>query len=74
MRIKTFQSLGILWKMRKFKRVWHPFDMWEEVKFNMWGKVSDRRAFLDKAIEFTGNHKLYGSFMTRVVNEWPISC
>ena len=60
--------------MRKFDRVWHPFHLWEEVGFNMWGKVEDRKNFLSKAVEFTGNHKLYGSFMTRVVNEWPVSC
>lgn len=40
----------------------------------MWGTVNDRRAYLDRAIEFTGDHKLYGSFMLRVVREWPISC
>lgn len=60
--------------MRKFKRVWHPYNMWEEVKFNMWGKVDDNRLYLDKAIEFTGDHKLYGSFMMKVVNDWPYSC
>ena len=60
--------------MRKFKRVWHPYTEWEEVKFNMWGRVADRQLFLQKAIEFTGNHTLYGSYMMRVINEWPISC
>jgi hypothetical protein len=60
--------------MRKFKRVWHPYTEWEEVKFNMWGRVDDRQLYLKKAIEFTGNHELYGSFMNRVINEWPVSC
>ncbi len=40
----------------------------------MWGRVSNRSEFIKKAIEFTGNYKLYGSFMDRVVNEWPVSC
>ncbi|QGJ84331.1 hypothetical protein [Pseudoalteromonas phage XCL1123] len=40
----------------------------------MWGKVDDNRLYLDKAIEFTGDHKLYGSFMMKVVNDWPYSC
>lgn len=40
----------------------------------MWGSVSDRRKAFSQAIEFTGDHKLYGSFMVRVTNEWPISC
>lgn len=60
--------------MKKFKRVYHPYYKWEEIRFNMWGEVSDRRYFLKKAIEFTGDHILYGSFMRRVVGEWPISC
>jgi hypothetical protein len=60
--------------MKKFNRVWHPFHLWEEAEFNMWGRVDDRAAFTKKAIEFTGDHILYGSFMRRVVSEWPISC
>lgn len=48
--------------------------MWEEVRFNMWGKVENRKEYYQKAINFTGNHKLYGSFMQRVIKEWPISC
>jgi hypothetical protein len=56
------------------KRVYHPYYNWEEVKYNMWGDVDDTAAYLQKAIEFTGDHKLYGSFMRRVANEWPISC
>lgn len=40
----------------------------------MWGKVNDRKKFYDKAISFTGDHKVYGSFMQRVIRECPISC
>lgn len=58
----------------KFKRVYHPYSEWEEVKYNMWGTVSDRDSKLLEAIEFTGNHILYGSYMRKVVEEWPISC
>ena len=60
--------------MRKFKRVWHPYSSWEEASHNMWGVVSDRQDCISKAIDFTGNHKLYGYYMNRVINEWPISC
>lgn len=60
--------------MKKFKRVYHPYNKWEELRFNMWGAVSNKKDFLSKAIEFTGNHVLYGSFMFRVIKEWPISC
>lgn len=55
-------------------RVWHPVDRWEEITHNMWGRVTDRAIYLQRAIEFTGNHKLYGSYMRRVCNEWPYSC
>lgn len=38
------------------------------------GKVDDRKEYYEKAIIFTGDHKLYGSYMQRVIKEWPISC
>lgn len=40
----------------------------------MWGDVADRAEATRLAIEFTGDAGLYGSYMMRVVNEWPISC
>ena len=60
--------------MRKFKRVYHPYTEWEEVSHNMWGDVEGEKEWLERAIEFTGNHQLYGSFMMRVISEWPVSC
>jgi len=60
--------------MKKFNRVWHPYDNWEEIPHNMWGSVSDRKKSILMAIDFTGSHKLYGFYMSRVVNEWPVSC
>lgn len=56
------------------KRVWVPIDRWEELSFNMWGDVKDRRRHLERAVIFTGNHRLYGRYMMRVVEEWPNSC
>jgi len=56
------------------KRVYHPFHEWEEVEANMWGEVKNRSAYLKKSIAFTSDHKKYGRFMLRVINEWPISC
>lgn len=56
------------------KRVYHPYTEWEEMKFNMWGSVSDRELYLRKAIEFTSDHKLYGRFMLKVIDKWPLSC
>ena len=63
-----------MWRKMKFNRVYHPYDQWEEIQHNMWGKVENRASMLEQAIGFTGNHKLYGQHMIRVINEWPISC
>lgn len=58
------------------KRIWHPYWNWEEWKAGMWRRVSkeDEAVLLPLAIEFTGNTDLYGSFMIKATNEWPISC
>lgn len=58
----------------QFKRVWHPVAKWEEVKHGMWDKAKDKKQQLEQAIEFTGNHELYGQYMKRVIREWPVSC
>ena len=59
----------------KFNRVYHPVELWEEIGHGMWSiSTKNKQDLLEKAIAFTGNHKLYGSFMIRVVKEWPISC
>lgn len=54
--------------------IWHPYTSWEEMQHNMWGAVKDRKSWLQRAIDFTGDHKLYGSWMRRVAAEWPMSC
>lgn len=56
------------------RRIYHPYTKWEEIKFNMWGTVSDKNLFLKKAIDFTGNHELYGSWMSKVIKDWKYSC
>ena len=58
----------------KLKRIWLPIDAWEEISCNMWGEVANRRLYLQRAIIFTGNHRLYGRYMQRVTVEWPNSC
>jgi hypothetical protein len=40
----------------------------------MWGEVSNIKEYLNKAIKFTSDHVLYGRYMLRVINEWPVSC
>ena len=55
-------------------RVYHPYDIWEETYSNMWGSVKDKDSYFNVAVEFTGNHELYGQNMRRVIKEWPVSC
>lgn len=59
---------------RSIERVYHPYWLWEEVYTNMWGRVQDRQKYLADAIEFTGDHRKYGSYMIRVIDEWAYSC
>lgn len=42
----------------------------------MWRKCSrdEEAEFLRQAIEFTGDAELYGSWMMKVIEAWPISC
>jgi hypothetical protein len=54
--------------------VWVPYWEWEEVSANMWGSTENKKQLLNEAIKFTGNHELYGEWMMKVVNFWPISC
>ena len=58
----------------KFDRVYHPYTEWEEVAHGMWSAVDNKKEWLARAIAFTGDHALYGSYMLRVIKEWPISC
>lgn len=60
--------------MKQLIRIYHHYSLWEEIKYNMWGKVNDRKSFLDRAIKFTSDHILYGSYMKKVVSEWKYSC
>lgn len=59
---------------RSIDRIYHPYWMWEEVKYNMWGAVSNKFEMLEWAIEFTGDANLYGDWMMKVVSDWPMSC
>ncbi len=58
------------------KRKYHDYRNWEEFHYGMWKKYpADVEAlFLARAIEFTSDAELYGQYMMRIVQEWPISC
>jgi hypothetical protein len=55
------------------KRAYHHCDLWEEIP--MWQKVmdSEKETILPNAVKFTGNHELYGFWMLKVIDLWPIS-
>jgi hypothetical protein len=61
-------------KKRSIKREFLPYWEWEEVRHNMWGEPKDKEEDLKRAIEFTGDHKLYGKWMRMVIKDWPKSC
>jgi hypothetical protein len=54
--------------------IWHPYWTWEETAYNMWGDVKNKFEWLERAIEFTGDHELYGSWMLKVADNWTYSC
>ena len=58
------------------KKIWHHYLNWEDYQNGMYKTLSgdERKAFLDKAIEFTGNAELYGLYMLDVIDKWPVSC
>jgi hypothetical protein len=60
----------------RIKRIYHPYEKWEDYINGMWRKVTpeEEKEFLQKAIEFTGDHKLYGSWMQKVIKAWPVAC
>ena len=60
--------------LKQIKQIWHDVRHWEEVAHNMWGETLNKKQDLHIAIAFTSNHELYGSYMKKVCDEWPISC
>ena len=58
----------------KCKRIYHPISKWEEIGAGMWDKSMDRKTDLRKAIQFTGDHRLYGRYMMKVAENWHYSC
>lgn len=57
------------------KQVWHPYTLWEEYHYGMWRQPSaaETQALLPLAVKFTGDHRLYGKWMMKVLTVWPVS-
>ena len=58
------------------KRIYHPYTSWEEYHAGMWAIIprEEEARLLPLAIELTGDAVLYGSWMLKVLDAWPISC
>ena len=57
-------------------KIYHPVSKWECAKNGMWEDVLGQEVekLLNVAIEFTGNHVLYGNAMQKVIKTWKYSC
>lgn len=58
------------------KRIFHSYLVWEDYVAGMWRVASkpERDELLPKAIAFTGDANLYGSFMLKVLDHYPLAC
>src|SRR6478735_2903390 len=58
---------------RSMKQVYIPYWDWEDFKNGMWRKLpkDQEPESVKKAIEFTGDHELYGMAMQFVITDWP---
>lgn len=58
------------------EQIYHHYSKWEDYNAGMWRKTSkdDERKYLEDAISFTGDAELYGEWMLKVIDEWPVAC
>ena len=57
-------------------RLYYHYELWEEHHNHMWIPLAGdlKNIMLEKAIKFTGNHKLYGKYMRIITKQWIYSC
>lgn len=62
--------------MRKLKRVFHPYTMWEDAQHGMWRNISgdERKLYLEQAASFMKDPVSFLAAMTTVIHEWPYAC
>ena len=55
------------------KRHYINYLEWEDFRAGMWGKLqkSEEPEMIERSIEFTGNHLIYGQAMMEVIWAWP---
>ena len=57
------------------KRVYYPYELWEEVKYGMYKAIDEnsKALYLEKAIELLSNPKELELYMQKTVLFWPYS-
>ena len=60
----------------KLKRVYHRYELWEEIKCGMWRDVTgeERKHLKNKAIELMKNPERFKNAMMKAINKWKYSC
>lgn len=58
------------------KRVYHPYNKWEETAAGLWRKQTGRERvlYMERCSAFMAVTALFRAAMFRVIQEWPISC
>jgi hypothetical protein len=58
------------------KRIYHPWEKWEDYKAGFYDNVSakDKQKMINKVIEMFSSHELTEKYMNKVINEWFFSC
>jgi hypothetical protein len=62
--------------MRRLKRVFHPYTLWEDAAAGMWRNVSgeERQQYLEQAARLMRDPVSFLAAMTIVTHTWPYSC
>ncbi len=57
-------------------RLYHPYDLWEEVSAGMWRDVKERKKekYIKLAVTFMSDDMIFGLYMKSVIEKWKYSC
>lgn len=63
-------------KRHPLAQVFYPYIKWEDFQAGMWRDVNkeDEKIYFEKAVKFTGDSNLYGSWMLKVIEKWTYAC
>lgn len=55
-------------------RIYHNHELWEEVKYNMYGASKNKEQDIQKVINFFNTESLVIEYMEKVIEEFKYSC